>query len=1156
MQKPFVHIHTHTAYSLLDGAGRIEDYVRQAKALGMPALAMTDHGVMHGAVPFYKACIQEGIKPIIGCEVYVAQRTRFDKEAGRDDSPYHLILLVKNEEGYRNLCRLVTLASVEGFYYRPRIDRDLLRLHHKGLICTSACLSGEVPRLLLGGKEEEARAAAQWYRDLFGPDNYYLELQNHGLREQALVNRGLEDISRSLKIPLVAANDCHYVFQEDAEVQDVMLCIQTGKTLDDPNRMRFDNDQFFLKSYQEMAQALPEFPEALDNTVKIAAACDFHFDFSTNHMPSFENEDGLSEKESLRQLCQKGLRERYGDKAPQAQSRLDYELGVIDQMGFNAYFLITWDFVDFANRQNIFVGPGRGSAAGSLVAYVLRITDVDPLKYDLLFERFLNPERVSMPDIDIDFCYERRGEVIDYVNAKYGQDHVAQIVTFGTMAAKGAIRDVGRVLDIPLGMVNKIAKMIPNVLDMTLDQAWDMSKELRDTITGQPDLEKLYRMARRLEGLPRHAGMHAAGVVISREPMDHYMPLQKNAEGFILTQYAKDEVEEIGLLKMDFLGLRTLTVLYKTLAQIEANHGVKIDLDSLDERDAATFAMLGKGDSIAVFQMEGTGLRSVLKDLKPTCLEDLIALVALYRPGPLGSGMVEDFIARKHGQKEVEYLHPRLEPILSSTYGVILYQEQVMQIAARLAGFSLGEADLLRRAMGKKKPEIIANLRKQFQDGCEANGIDRETSNKIFDLMAYFAGYGFNKSHSAAYGLLAFQTAYLKAHYPKEFMAEILNSFIDNLDKVNLQVAETRRMGIAVLPPDINASGSDFTVTDDGIRFGLHAIKGVGIAPVQAILEEREEGGPFTSFQDFCLRVPQASGLNKKAVESLIFAGAFTSLGIGRKPLAHMMDACMAQASHYQKSQNDKQVSFFDFLEEEDDFIEEIPVPDIGDFSRQESLKLEKEYLGIYISGHPLEDYEQGIRDLKVRPIASLGEDKDRDQVLVAGLLKDVRLQTTKKGDLMAYADLEDQEGEVSLLVFPGKLDDLRPSLIEDTVVAIRGRYQWEEEGKIFCDTIRPLVCDAESLCSLEKTAQKKTQDTPGSRLFIRLEEGEEGEVLQILQAHQGTTPVYFHHPSTKKTYLLQENYWTSALLAMKPLSDLLGADNVVCQDQHQEAHP
>lgn len=1151
MQKGFVHIHTHTAYSLLDGAGRIEDYVAQAKALGMPALAMTDHGVMHGAVPFYKACIEKGIKPIIGCEVYVAQRTRHDKEAGIDDSPYHLILLVKDDVGYRNLCRMLTLASVEGFYYRPRIDRELLKTHHKGLICSSACLSGEIPRLILSGRAKEAEEVASWYRDLFGPENFYLELQNHGLREQAMVNIGLAEISRKQGIPLVAANDCHYVYQEDAEVQDVMLCIQTGKTIDDPNRMKFDNDQFYLKSYEEMAQALPDYPQALDNTLKIAEDCNFHFDFNTNHMPAFQTPEGLTEKEYLRKICQKGLVDRYGEDNKEAQERLDYELNVIDQMGYNAYFLITWDFIDFANRQDIFVGPGRGSAAGSIVAYVLGITNVDPLKYDLLFERFLNPERVSMPDIDIDFCYERRGEVIDYVNDKYGQDHVSQIVTFGTMAAKGSIRDVGRVLDIPLATVNKIAKMIPNVLDITLEDAWKISKELNDTITGHPELEKLYRMARRLEGLPRHAGMHAAGVVISEEPMDHYLPLQKNAEGFILTQYAKDEVEEIGLLKMDFLGLRTLTVLYKTLDLIEKNHGIRIDLDSLDEKDPKTYEMLGKGDSIAVFQMEGTGLRAVLKDLKPTCLEDIIALVALYRPGPLGSGMIEDFIARKHGKKEVEYIHPKLEPILSSTYGVILYQEQVMQIAARLAGFSLGEADLLRRAMGKKKPEIITSLRVQFQEGCAKNGIDLNTSDKIFDLIAYFAGYGFNKSHSAAYGLLAFQTAYLKAHYPKEYMAEILNSFIDNLEKVTLQVAECRRMNIDVLPPDINYSGRDFTVTEEGIRFGLHAVKGVGMAPVRAILHEREKNGPFKSFQDLCLRVPQAEGLNKKSVESLILAGAFTSLGVGRKALSHMMDACMDQASAYQKSKNDQQVSFFDFFEESDALIEEIPVPDVGDFSREDNLKLEKEYLGIYISGHPLEDYEASIRSIHARPIAALGQNHDQESVLVAGLLTEVRLQTTKKGDLMAYAELEDQGGSIPLLVFPRRLDEMRSALIEDMVVAVRGKFQWEEEGgKIFCDEIMPLICDAESPCSIESSEENKRLIENDGRLFLRLSEEQHPHALAIIQSHRGTTPVYFHDPVTKKTLRLSEDLWVSALGAQKALSELLGLENVVFQNK------
>lgn len=1159
MMKPFVHLHNHTAYSLLDGATRIEDEVKRAAELGMPALAITDHGVMYGAVEFYQSCLKHGIKPIIGCEVYVARRTRFDREPGKDDAPYHLILLAENETGYRNLCKLVTLASVEGFYYRPRVDRELLAAHHEGLIAMSACLSGELPRLILSGQAKEAEDAAKWYRDLFGKENYFLEVQNHGFPEQEIVNKALATIGKKLNIDVVATNDSHYVAQADAEMQDIMLCIQTGKTYDDPDRMHFDGDQFYLKTYDEMRLALPQYEDALERTLAIADRCQFDFTLNKNYMPSFVTPGGTSLKDYLKGLCEQGLTKRYPERTEKMTNRLDFELSVIDQMGYNAYFLIVWDFIDYAKRQGIFVGPGRGSAAGSLVSYTLGITDVDPLKYDLLFERFLNPERITMPDIDVDFCYERRGEVIDYVTQKYGVEHVAQIITFGTMAAKGAIRDVGRVLNIPLATVNKICKWIPNELGITLEKAIGYSADLRELMAQDEEIDKLIKMAQRLEGLPRHAGTHAAGVVISQEPMDHYLPLQKNSDGLIVTQFAKDDVEGIGLLKMDFLGLRTLTVLNKTLEQIEKRHGHHIDFKDVDEDDPETYEMLSKGDSIAVFQMEGTGLRAVLKDLQPNSLEDIIALVALYRPGPLGSGMIDDFIDRKHGIKDIEYLHPALEPILNTTYGVILYQEQVMQIASELAGFSLGEADLLRRAMGKKKPEIIAEKRQQFVDGAAKNNIQRDVADRIFDLMAYFAGYGFNKSHSAAYGLIAFQTAYLKCHYPKEFMAEILNSFIDNLEKVTLQVAECRRLGIEVLPPDINQSGLQFTATDEGIRFGLSAIKGVGAHPVELICKERENG-VFLSFQDFCLRVPMGGCMNKRVIENLIISGAFSSFGQGKKPLMQIMDECIEQGMAIQKTRNSNQLSFFDMLEESTDhLLKEIVLPECDEYCVMDNLKFEKELLGIYVSGHPLDNYLESLQRATDMVIADINDTHDGNQMTLGGLLTDIRFQTTKKGELMAYASLEDLTGVIPLLIFPRNLASLRSQLVADTAVLLRGRLNaGEEDPKIFVESIQRLPSDADLVTESKKDTQRvscgslsRQAEEADEKLLLKISEEEmhgqiAGRVMTVLKASQGVIPVYCYYSFSKKWMLLDQTYWTTPAYVTDALKELLGKNNVV----------
>lgn len=1147
--KPFVHLHNHTSYSLLDGAAKIDEEVKRAKELGMPALAITDHGTMYGVIEFYNACKKEGIKPIIGCEVYVARNSRFDKAAGREEKPYHLILLVKNEIGYKNLCKLVSLASIEGYYYRPRVDRELLEKYHEGLIALSACLGGELPYYLMKEDYDNALKTALWYQDTFGEGNYYLELQYHGIHEQVVVNAGLERISEETNIPLVVTNDNHYVYKEDATIQDVMVCIQTGKTLNDPNRMHFHGDAFYLKSYDEMLETLPRHKEAIERTVEVAEKCQFDFSFGTNHMPVFALPEGENEQDYLKGLCLEGLKERYGSPSEEALKRLDFELEVIAQMGYSAYFLIVWDFIDFARKNEIYVGPGRGSAAGSIVSYALKITDIDPLKYNLLFERFLNPERVNMPDIDIDFCYERRGEVIDYVTEKYGSERVCQIITFGTMAAKGAIRDAGRVMDIPIPVVNKIAKLIPNELGMTLEKAYNASEELQMLISEEEAIKTLYETARKLEGLPRHAGTHAAGVVISKEALTEYLPLQKTADDVIITQFAKEDVESIGLLKMDFLGLRTLTVINKTLKLIEARYGEKIDLDSISEADEKTYEMLSNGDSIGIFQLESSGLRAILKELKPSNLEDIIALVALYRPGPLGSGMVDDFIKRKHKERAIEYLHPILEPILEATYGVILYQEQVMQIASKLAGFSLGQADMLRRAMGKKKPEIIAELKAEFTDGALKNGVEKSIAESIFELIEYFAGYGFNKSHSAAYGRLAFETAYLKCHYPKEFMAEMLNSYIDNNDKVSFYIEECKKLGIFVLPPDVNESGLGFTATDEGIRFGLGAIKGVGSVPVEAIVNARKEGA-YTSFQDFLYRVDLSCGINKRLLENLINSGSFQSLHKERKPLLAIYEEALALAQSISKSKNSNQISFFDMLEDETlNEYEYLEIPKIDEYDKKEILKLEKELLGIYVSGHPLEDYEVALKQKTSHEIRFLSEKENGERVILGGLLTKIKYQTTKKGEMMATCRLEDLYGVIDALVFPKNLMNLRAELIEDRAVLIEARYsEQDEDKKLFLEKILPLE-NTEEVLKVGVTAKEASV----KKLFLKVDNEKDERletVFSLLEHHKGELTTYLFYADSRKTIKLSPHFWVKEDdLLMELLKDQLGASAVVLKE-------
>ncbi|WP_328793819.1 DNA polymerase III subunit alpha [Heliomicrobium undosum] len=1099
----FVHLHVHTEYSLLDGAARIGRLVDRAAELDMPALAITDHGVMYGVIDFYKKAKARGVKPIIGCEVYVASRTMLDRDPQKDSDQHHLVLLAKDLEGYRNLTALVSQAHTEGFYYKPRVDHDRLARHSKGLIALSACLAGEIPRLLLNSQERQARERAAFYRDIFGRDNYYIELQDHDIPEQKQANRSLIRLAGELGLGLVATNDVHYVERKDAYIQDVLMCIQMGKTLQDTDRMKFDGAEFYLKSAREMAALFGEVPGALSNSLAIAEACDLQFDFSKHHLPAYPIPDEPAfvqwrrehdrapwpgvpwsdAEQYLTYLCSQGMAWRGCAKREDYRRRLAFELQTICRMGFAGYFLIVQDFCAFARREGILVGPGRGSAAGSLVAYVLGITDIDPIEYNLLFERFLNPERVSMPDIDIDFDFVRRGEVIDYVVHKYGSDRVAQIITFGTMAARAAVRDVGRVLNLPLADVDKVAKAIPAELGMTIEKAVEISPELQ-TLCQDQRIGHLVETARAIEGMPRHASTHAAGVVIAPSPLIDYLPVQRGSEEGVTTQFPKDTVEEIGLLKMDLLGLKTLTLIGDVINKIRRSRGLDLALKDLPLDDPKAYQLLSRADSLGVFQLESSGLRAILRELKPNSFDDIIALVALYRPGPLQSGMVDDFIRRKHGQTTVQYLHPALEPILKDTYGVILYQEQVMRIASELAGFTLGEADMLRRAMGKKKPEVIAGLRQQFVEGCVAHHISDKTAGDIFDLMEFFAGYGFNKSHSAAYALIAYQTAYLKANYPVEFMAGLLTSVADSSEKVAQYVDECQRLGIRVLPPDANASEIDFSVVADPlagglqIRFGLAAVKNVGRGAIDSILLARETGGPFTSLDDFCTRIDNRQA-NRRVLESLIKAGALSSLG-KRRPLLQVLDKCMEVAARRQRDLATGQMNLFDFGGfggGEEGWGESdgsgalsgfsgfsggasaemaVPLPEIADFPHREILAMEKELLGIYFSGHPLEELRPWLEQQITMTIARIQPDNDQQRVTLGGLIHALRRTTTKKGQLMAYFTLEDWSGGVDVLVFPRTFEKCAEKIQDDAAVILEGKIHYEEENKkIFCENLK-----------------------------------------------------------------------------------------------------
>lgn len=1051
MPNNFVHLHLHSEYSLLDGAVRIDELVERAKEYGMPAVAITDHGVMHGAVKFYRKAKAAGIKPIIGCEVYVAPRSLTDKKARVDDKAYHLTLLAENNQGYRNLMKLASEASLKGFYYKPRIDMELLEANSEGLIALSGCLSGHLARLMAQEQFEQAEKILEDYLAIFGKDNFFIELQYQGLEGQKSLNNDLVKLARKRGVSLVATNDVHYLNKEDSNVHDILLCIQTGKTVSEENRMSFATDQFYFKSGEEMSRIFSKVPEAIDNTVKIAERCNVEMDFDQFYLPYFDVPGNQTALEYLEELCSKGVRKRYGQINQEIKERLAYELNIITEMGFVSYFLIVHDFVDFARDKGIPVGPGRGSAGGSLVAYLLEITDVDPLKYGLIFERFLNPERVTMPDIDIDFCYIRRDEVIDYVADKYGQEHVAQIITFGTMAARAVIRDIGRVIEMPYSKVDKIARLMPGWSGMSIDDALDSSPELKKLASEDKEVRKLLNMGRRLEGLPRHASTHAAGVVISKDSLTSYTPLWQGKEG-VTTQYDMEDLEEIGLLKMDFLGLRTLTVIDNTL-QMLRKRGIDLDIREIPLDEPGAYQLLREVKTAGIFQMESRLYQRLCRDLQPEYFEDMVALMALGRPGALQSGMVEDYISCRHGEKEIEYLHPALEPILKETYGLILYQEQVMRIASELAGYTLGEADILRRGMGKKKKELIKQHRQRFVDGAMENGITEEKANEIFDLMEYFGGYGFNKSHSAPYGLVAYQTAYLKAKYPVEFMAATLTSVMGSSSKIAYYIKECRSMGIEVLPPDINQSGVNFTVVDQNkIRFGLAAVKNVGKSAIAELIAGRKDG-PYQSLSELTHRV-DSSKVNSRVLESLIRCGAMDTFEGKRSQYLAILEQVVKRAQVVQRQEGS--VGMISLMDNDDRFQDQLP--DLPEYSEQEILKMEKELLGLYLTKHPLDPYQDKYDRWTKDELSQLAEMDDEEQVVVGGIITGIKSHTTKRGQMMAFLTLTDWSGSTDVIVFPSLYKRIQLLIKKDQPILVLGRVDRKEKGvSLISEKILPL---------------------------------------------------------------------------------------------------
>ena len=1143
----FTHLHVHTEYSLLDGSSKIGELAARAKELGMDSMAITDHGVMYGVIDFYRAARAAGIKPIIGCEVYVSPGSRFDRETVHgEDRYYHLVLLAENNTGYQNLMKIVSKGFVDGFYYKPRIDEEVMREYHEGIIALSACLAGEVPRYLEKGLYEEAKEAAKRHLEIFGEGNYFLELQDHGIPLQRQVNQGIMRLSKELNIPLVATNDCHYINADDWEAHDILLCIQTGKKVSDENRMRYEGGQYYVKSEEEMRQLFPYAPEAIENTHKIAERCNVEIEFGVTKLPRFDVPDGYDSWGYLNHLCDEGFALRYPDDDGTLRARLDYELGTIKSMGYVDYFLIVWDFINFAKSHGIAVGPGRGSAAGSIVAYCLKITDIDPIRYQLLFERFLNPERVSMPDIDVDFCYERRQEVIDYVVEKYGKDQVAQIVTFGTLAARGVIRDVGRVMDLPYNLCDQVSKMVPAELNITLDLALQKNPELKTLYESDEQVKKLIDMSKRLEGLPRHTSMHAAGVVISRTSIDEYVPLSRGADGTIVTQFTMTTLEELGLLKMDFLGLRTLTVIQDAVKMIEKDYGVKLDLEHIDYDDKKVMDSLGTGKNEGVFQLESGGFKTFMKELKPTTLEDIIAGISLYRPGPMD--FIPKYLKGKNDPESITYTCPQLEPILKPTYGCIVYQEQVMQIVRDLAGYTLGRSDLVRRAMSKKKAAVMAKERQNFVygnaeegvKGCIANGIDEKTANQIYDDMTDFAKYAFNKSHAAAYAVVAYQTAFLKFYYPKEFMAALMTSVMDNTTKVSEYILACRNMGIPILPPDINEGYSGFSVSGNGIRHGLSAIKSVGRAVVDVIIAERENGGLFKSLEDFVSRMSNKE-VNKRTLESFIKSGALDTLPGTRKQKLIVSGDLLESKAREKKTVMEGQLSFFDIATEEEKDNFQITFPNVGEYDKQTLLAFEKETIGIYVSGHPMEEY----RELWEKNVTAKTSDfvvdedgktvvEDNSNVVIGGMITSKKVKTTKTNQLMAFITIEDLVGTVEVLVFPKIYEKNRPSFTEENKVFVRGRASIGDDpvGKLICEEVIPFT------------------DIP-NELWLQFEnqafyEGHIDDVMAALRDSDGKDRVIMYLKEERKMRRLSENW---AVLAgpdlLGRLYRILGEKNV-----------
>ena len=1206
----FTHLHIHTEYSILDGACRIKPLIKHVKELGQTAIAITDHGVMHGCIDFYKACKAEGIKPIIGCEVYVAPRTRFDKVHGIDNQRYHLVLLAKNENGYKNLIKLVSAAWTEGFYTKPRIDHDILEEYHEDLICLSACLAGEIPQALLKNDYEGAKSTALWYKNLFGEGNYYMEIQDHGIEEQHRTNPDIIRIARELDIPLVATNDAHYVKKEDAEIQKILLCIQTKKTIAEDTGMGFSTDEFYVKSGEEMLELFPEYPDAIANTNKIAEMCNVDFKFGNSILPNYDVPEGMTHFEYFQKLCYDGFEQRYGKDGPQEyKDRLDYELGIIDSMGFTDYFLIVWDYINYARSVGIPVGPGRGSGAGSIAAYCVGITAIDPMRYDLLFERFLNPERVSMPDFDIDFCYVRRPEVIEYVKRKYGDDHVAQIATFGTMAAKGAVRDVGRVLGIPLNIVQAVTKEIPADLGMTIAKAIEMSTDFRKLYDGDPQIKNLVDISMKIEGMVRNTGMHAAGVVICRDPVDTYVPLFKSGESAV-TQYYKGWVEALGLLKMDFLGLRTLTVV--TDAEKLVREKVPdFDVYNIDIDDPETYEMLSQGGTSCVFQCESAGIRALMINMHPNCLEDIIAVIALYRPGPMD--FIPGYLENRAHPDQIKYHTPHLAPILDVTYGTIVYQEQVMRIFQDLAGYSLGAADMVRRAVAKKQADVLEQQRKYFLygsdgsdgsspcDGCVKRGITPEAANAIFDDMASFASYAFNKSHSAAYAYVTYQTAWLRCHYPCEFMAAMLTSVLTNADKLVANIAECGNLGIDVLPPHVNASSEEFTVEENAVRFGLLAVKNVAQSYVELIIRERKENGNYDSFYSFCKRT-YGQEFNRRSVEHLIKAGALDNLGANRKQMLQMMDVVVESLESDKKASVSGQMGFFD-MSQELAKASEPEIPDIPEFSEKEILQLEKESTGIYMSGHPMSAYKDYAKKIHAAKTIDLLEAdvndkssfyKSGQRVRILTILSAVKKKVTKNNTTMAFLQAEDVTGSIECVVFPKKMEQVADLLVEDNIVVIEGRLELSDDSasKISLDSIElapaverlsgggksvsappppeytpikrdiPLASVSETESASVQTPVQTTapavqtapvqQKKSNRGLFLRLPSEkcpELSQIMPMITEFSGPTPVHFYYTDTKK-YNMSTGIKTSVTATLYgKLQNILGNSNVVLKN-------